>query len=94
MGASGAIAAVLGAYLLLYPRALVLTWVFPVFLFPIPAVFFLVGWFVFQLVDGTSSLTTPEAGGGVAFFAHIGGFVFGFLTIRVLRIGRPRPAPG
>jgi membrane associated rhomboid family serine protease len=93
VGASGAIAAVLGAYLILFPRAFVLTWIFPFFLFPIPAVAFLVIWFVLQLVTGTFSLTAPEAGGGVAYFAHIGGFVFGALTVRLFTVGRPRPGP-
>jgi membrane associated rhomboid family serine protease len=50
----------------------------------------LVFWFVFQLLVGTSSLTSPETGGGVAYFAHIGGFAFGALTIRPLRVGRAR----
>jgi membrane associated rhomboid family serine protease len=45
---------------------------------------------VFQLLVGTSSLTSPETGGGVAYFAHIGGFAFGALTIRPLRVGRAR----
>jgi membrane associated rhomboid family serine protease len=89
VGASGAVAAVLGAYVVLYPRALVLTWVFPIFFFPIPAVFFIGIWFVFQLLAGTASMTAPESGGGVAYFAHIGGFLFGALLIRVFTIGRP-----
>jgi membrane associated rhomboid family serine protease len=92
IGASGAIAAVLGAYVLLFPRALVLTWVFPVFFFPIPAVFYIGIWFVIQLLAGTASMTAPEAGGGIAYFAHIGGFLFGVLLIRVFAAGRP-PAP-
>jgi membrane associated rhomboid family serine protease len=91
VGASGAIAAVLGAYVLLYPRALVLTWVFPVFFFPIPAVFYLGIWFVFQLLDGGSSFLAPQQGGGVAYFAHIGGFVFGVVALSLFMIGRPQP---
>jgi membrane associated rhomboid family serine protease len=90
VGASGAIAAVLGAYVVLYPRAVVLTWIAPIFLLPLPALLYLVFWFVFQLLVGTSSLTSPETGGGVAYFAHIGGFAFGALTIRPLRLGRAR----
>jgi membrane associated rhomboid family serine protease len=90
VGASGAIAAVLGAYVVLYPRAVVLTWIAPFFLFPLPALLYLVFWFLFQLVVGTSSLTAPESGGGIAYFAHIGGFAFGALTIRPLRVGRAR----
>ena len=83
VGASGAIAGVLGAYLLLYPLARVVTLVF-VFFVEIPAMFFLVIWFVFQLWLGGFSLVEPQSGGGVAFFAHIGGFVFGALAIRPL----------
>jgi membrane associated rhomboid family serine protease len=51
---------------------------------------YLVFWFLFQLVVGTSSLTAPESGGGIAYFAHIGGFAFGALAIRPLRVGRAR----
>jgi len=87
VGASGAISAVLGAYLVLLPHAKVLTLIFFV-LREIPAVVFLLIWFGFQLWDGSASLSHPEEGGGVAFFAHIGGFVFGLLTIRLL--ARPK----
>src|SRR5687768_13009021 len=80
VGASGAVSAVLGAYLLLLPRAKVLTVIFFV-LREVPAVFFLGIWFLFQLVDGSAALMSPQEGGGVAFFAHIGGFVFGFLLV-------------
>ena len=83
VGASGAIAAVLGAYIVLYPRGQVLTWVAPIFVFPIPAMLYLGIWFALQLVAGSSSFTAPEAGGGVAYFAHIGGFAFGVLAVRV-----------
>jgi membrane associated rhomboid family serine protease len=93
VGASGAIAGVLGAYLLLYPLARVVTLVF-VLLVEIPAMLFLVTWFVFQLWLGGFSLVEPQSGGGVAFFAHIGGFVFGLLAIRPLVPRRPRHAPG
>ncbi len=88
VGASGAIAAVLGAYFVILPWARVWTLVgfFPL---PIPAVFFLGFWFVFQLLAGNGSLTHPERGGGVAFFAHIGGFVFGFLAVRAFAIRKP-----
>jgi membrane associated rhomboid family serine protease len=59
----------------------------------IPAVLFLGVWIGLQALDGTLSLTTPQAGGGVAFFAHIGGFVFGFATVwLVARRRPPRPA--
>src|SRR6476659_8726172 len=78
IGASGAIAAVLGAYFVLLPNARVLT-----------AVFFLGFWFLFQLWQGGFSIVQPEAGGGVAFFAHIGGFAFGALTVRLVAVRRP-----
>jgi len=96
VGASGAIAAVLGGYILLYPRARVLTWVAPFFLFELPSIAYLGIWFLFQLWAGSASFTTPEAGGGVAYFAHIGGFAFGFALIKLFtgrRPGRPRPSP-
>ena len=88
VGASGAIAAVLGAYLVLLPRARVLTLV-GWFLVEIPALLFLGIWFLFQLWLGNYALTHPEAGGGVAFFAHIGGFAFGVLTVKLVAKERP-----
>jgi membrane associated rhomboid family serine protease len=88
VGASGAIAGVLGAYLLLLPTAMVLT-LFGFFLIPIPAVFFLGFWFLFQLWEGGYSVTHPDQGGGVAFFAHVGGFIFGLLLVRVFAVRRP-----
>jgi membrane associated rhomboid family serine protease len=100
LGASGAIAAVLGGYILLYPRARVLTLVFIVFLVTIievPAVYLLGFWFVEQLYFGTAGLASPLGGEGVAYFAHIGGFAFGLATIRLFgarraRVPPPRPA--
>ncbi len=88
VGASGAVSAVLGAYLLLLPRARVLTIIFFI-LREVPAILFLGIWFAFQLLDGGSSIAHPEAGGGVAFFAHIGGFVFGFLVVKLVQQHRP-----
>jgi membrane associated rhomboid family serine protease len=90
-GASGAIAGVLGAYLVLLPHARVLTAVFVFFIFfvNLPAMLVLGVWFLLQLVDGGFALVQPEAGGGVAFFAHVGGFVFGLLTVRALAIRQP-----
>jgi membrane associated rhomboid family serine protease len=86
VGASGAVAAVLGGYLLIYPRARVLTLVFLFIFFTfiqIPAMFFLVIWFGQQLLFGYLDYVDPTGGGGgVAYFAHIGGFVFGLLAIR------------
>jgi membrane associated rhomboid family serine protease len=87
VGASGAIAGVLGAYLLLFPRARVLTAIFLIFFFTlieIPAVFVLGFWFVQQAVFGYLDLSAPGGeAGGVAYFAHIGGFVFGLLAIKL-----------
>jgi membrane associated rhomboid family serine protease len=84
LGASGAIAAVLGAYALLYPRARVITLIFIIFfvtVIELPALLVLGGWFVLQLIDASSQ---PLTGGGVAYFAHIGGFAFGLLTVKLL----------
>jgi membrane associated rhomboid family serine protease len=95
VGASGAIAGVLGAYLVLLPGASVLTAfiiVVIVFLREIPAVLFLGLWFVFQLWEGSFSILQPQTGGGVAFFAHIGGFAFGVATVRLMAKQRP-PSP-
>ena len=88
VGASGAISAVLGGYLVLLPRAKVLTLIV-VFLREIPAAFFLLVWFGFQLLDGGASIAHPEGGGGIAFFAHIGGFVFGAVSVKLLQQRRP-----
>jgi membrane associated rhomboid family serine protease len=84
LGASGAIAAVLGAYALLYPRARVVTLVFIVFFITVitlPALLVLGLWFLLQLLDASSQ---PLTGGGVAVWAHIGGFAFGLLTVKLL----------
>jgi membrane associated rhomboid family serine protease len=87
VGASGAIAAVLGAYAVLYPRARVVTLIFIIIFFTIvelPALVVLGLWFLIQLLYGASELGQPLGGsGGVAYFAHIGGFVFGMLLIRL-----------
>jgi membrane associated rhomboid family serine protease len=85
VGASGAIAGVLGAYFILYPRARVLTWFF-VFLFYLPAWVMLGYWFVFQFLAGAASLSMTRVGkdvGGVAVWAHVGGFIAGMLMIRI-----------
>jgi membrane associated rhomboid family serine protease len=91
IGASGAIAGVLGAYFVLLPRARVLTLIFfgLILIREIPAIWFLGIWIALQLWTGTISLVQPSAGGGTAFFAHIGGFVFGAGTI--LLVARSRP---
>ena len=88
VGASGAISAVLGAYLVLFPGARILSLVFLGFfyqLIEVPALIVLGFWFVLQLIDGIGSLGLAGAEGGVAFFAHIGGFVFGVLIGIVVR---------
>jgi membrane associated rhomboid family serine protease len=86
VGASGAIAGVLGAYFVLYPGAKVTTavFVFLVFFIQVRAVYFLGYWFLLQLFEGGIGLTHPQSGGGVAFFAHVGGFLFGMLTAWLL----------
>jgi len=92
LGASGAIAAVLGAFFILYPTARIRTLVL-VFFVPIPAWVYLGGWFLYQLVEGHAGLTSAAAnGGGVAFFAHVGGFAFGALvTLALVNAGRVVP---
>jgi rhomboid family protein len=98
IGASGAIAAVLGGYIVLYPRARVLTVVFIIFFFTIlelPALVMLGIWFVEQALFSIYNLSSPTGGGGggVAYFAHIGGFLFGLLAIRVLAERRKTVPP-
>lgn len=85
VGASGAIAGVMGAYFILYPRARVLTWFPPFFLFHVPAWLILGYWFVAQFLSGaaTAIADTSQTTGGVAFWAHVGGFVAGVLMIKV-----------
>ena len=93
IGASGAIAGVLGAYLVLYPGARVRTLVF-IFLVELPAVVFLGVWFLSQLVSGTGALSPAagEATAGVAWWAHIGGFVVGMLLCVLFKKDEaPRP---
>jgi membrane associated rhomboid family serine protease len=90
LGASGAIAAVLGAYAVLFPRARVVTVIFIVFFFTIlelPALLVLGGWFLLQALSASM-----DASGGVAYFAHIGGFVFGLVAIRLFA-GKQRTKP-
>jgi membrane associated rhomboid family serine protease len=91
LGASGAISAVLGAYFVLHPHGRVLTYVFPFFIFPLPAVIFLGIYFVMQAFVGGLSFVGAQESGGVAYFAHIGGIVFGLLTVRAFAASRPRP---
>ena len=84
IGASGAIAGVMGAYFLLYPKSRILTLI-PIFFLPyfieVPAYFFLAVWFLLQFISATGS---PAQAGGVAWWAHIGGFVFGLISLKLL----------
>jgi rhomboid family protein len=94
IGASGAIAGVMGAYLIKFPRARIVTLV-PIIVFittmEIPAWIMLVWWFVIQIFSGFGSLATANyTGGGTAWFAHIGGFVAGMLLIRKFPAKRGR----
>ena len=102
VGASGSIAAALGAYLVLYPGARITSLIFLGFFYQlaqVPAVVVLGFWFLLQLVDGVASLGASNAQGGVAFFAHVGGFAAGMVVAVVVRAtgfdrraggGRPR----
>jgi membrane associated rhomboid family serine protease len=96
IGASGAVAGVMGAYFILYPRAKVITFV-PIFLFGwfvnIPALIYLGFWFGVQLLSGFTSLVafSGMSGGGIAFWAHVGGFIFGLMTVKLF-IREAKPA--
>ncbi len=96
VGASGAIAAVMGAYFVLFPRARIeslLIFGFWVEVISVPAVFYLAIWFAMQLVSGAFALANATgAQGGVAWWAHAGGFAFGMLVAWVWRVGRAVPA--
>jgi membrane associated rhomboid family serine protease len=91
VGASGAIAGVLGAYFVLYPRARVLTWFF-VFVLWVPAWIILGYWFALQFLSGTATILSVRGQnmGGVAFWAHVGGFVSGALLVRLFGERRSR----
>jgi len=93
LGASGAVAGVLGGYLLLFPRARVITVIFIVFFFTIvelPALLILGFWFLQQILFGYFELGSAGQEGGVAYFAHIGGFAFGLLAIKLFADERKR----
>jgi membrane associated rhomboid family serine protease len=93
IGASGAIAGVLAGYLVLFPRARVITLIFIIFFFTIielPAMLFLGVWFLQQVLFGYFDLAGPSDGGGVAYFAHIGGFLWGLAAIRLFADDRKR----
>lgn len=85
LGASGAIAGVMGAYFLLYPRAKVLTWVVFIFFWWLPAWIWLGCWFALQFFSGaaTSLAGSNQASGGIAFMAHVGGFIAGLILIKL-----------
>jgi len=99
IGASGAIAGVLAAYLVLYPRATIAA-ILPVFIlflvpFYVPAIVLIGIWFVLQLLNGVAALAATDvvgAGGGVAWFAHIGGFVAGLVLVKLFVLGRSVPS--
>jgi len=88
IGASGAIAGVMGAYYMMFPRARILTLI-PIFIFPwfveLPAVFFLGWWFLLQLFAGTVAQVLPNSGEGVAWWGHIGGFIAGVVLVLFLK---------
>jgi membrane associated rhomboid family serine protease len=96
VGASGAIAGVLGAYLVTFPRSRILTLI-PIFIFPwfveIPAIIYLVFWFLMQLLAGIGSLGMAVETGGVAVWAHVGGFVAGVVLMKLMQPPRHRPRP-
>jgi len=98
VGASGAISGVMGAYFAMFPRARIVILV-PVFVLPfffeVPAVFFLAFWFLEQLLSGAVALAGPQFGGGIAWWAHVGGFVCGLLLHRLfVQRNSPRPCRG
>jgi membrane associated rhomboid family serine protease len=97
IGASGAIAGVLGAYFILYPRGRILT-ILPIFIFvqfiEIPAVIYLFVWFAVQLYAGLQQSGRAAVMGGVAWWAHVGGFMFGVALAPMLAIHRPRRRSG
>jgi membrane associated rhomboid family serine protease len=87
VGASGAIAGVMGAYFILYPKARVLIWFPPIFLFHVPAWLMLGYWFLGNFFSGTLTAIaeTSQTSGGIAFWAHVGGFVAGVVMINLFR---------
>jgi len=96
LGASGAIAGVLGCYTRLFPFARLVV-VIPILFFPfffeVPAFVFTVLWFLMQMIQGTGELLMPSAGGGIAWWAHVGGFVAGLVLASVIRQSTRRYRP-
>jgi membrane associated rhomboid family serine protease len=97
VGASGAIAGVLGAYLVLYPRATVsvlIPWLWFFGAFPVPAAVLIVFWFLLQLLSGVASLgAAASVTEGIAFWAHVGGFIAGVVLVGAFRRQKPRRRP-
>lgn len=92
IGASGAIAGVMGAFLILYPRVRVVTLIFVLFFvttYDLPAALMLIYWFALQLLSGVTSLSSVTQAQNIAWFAHVGGFLVGILLIRVFLGKRP-----
>jgi membrane associated rhomboid family serine protease len=91
VGASGAIAGVLGAYLMMYPKSRVQVIIFPLFFLPffVPAAVLIGVWFVMQLFSGLAEIGNATAGSGVAWWAHVGGFMAGAVLVWFFKTGRP-----
>lgn len=94
IGASGAIAGVLGAYIVFFPRARVLTFAPIFFLLEVPAFVYIILWFALEVARATFSLGASSAEGGIAFFAHVGGFVGGVVLALLLRPRSVSPQSG
>jgi membrane associated rhomboid family serine protease len=88
IGASGAIAAVMGAYLLRFRESRILMFFFPFFLFELPAPLVLAGWFLLQFFGGVGALMEAPGGGGTAWFAHVGGFLAGMGLVKAWGVRR------
>jgi rhomboid family protein len=96
LGASGAIAGVLGCYIRLFPLARLVILIpifFLPFFFEVPAIVFAGLWFLMQVMQGAAELLTPSAGGGIAWWAHVGGFAAGFALTPLMRRSRRRYRP-
>ncbi|PWT81744.1 MAG: rhomboid family intramembrane serine protease [Acidobacteria bacterium] len=93
LGASGAISGVLGGYIVMFPRRRVTVLLFRI-LTEVPAWVAIGMWFAFQLISGLGMLGAGSAGGGVAYAAHIGGFIAGLVLVKVFTMGRTPPRPG
>lgn len=96
IGASGAVSGVMGAYAIMFPRARILFMV-PIFFMPyyfeMHALAYAVGWFIWQFLQGAGGLLAPEMGGGIAWWAHVGGFIAGTLLVQMFRLPKRRYRP-